>query len=367
MFVSAVETFLLELPLREAFVASHGATTVRSIVVVCVETDVGLGWGECSALPAATYTAESSGRAFEVITDHLTPHLVGRSIEPGRIEVAVAVVGANPMAAAALEMALIDAELTARGRSLADHLGVTAAAVPAGASLGLDSIPSTVARAAALVEEGYRRLKVKIEPGHDRALVEALRAAMPDVELHVDANGAYPPTGVEAVLAVVAAGVDAVEQPFPPAEVEAAAELVAAVRPVHVVADEAVGSVADAVELERRRALTGVSIKPARVGGLHAAVALHDRCLDLGLAATAGGMLECGLGRHALAALAGLPGFTLTGDLSPAGRWLAADPWPDLELVDGRLAIPAGPGVAPPPDPEVLAAHTVDHHRTEAP
>jgi O-succinylbenzoate synthase len=110
--------------------------------------------------------------------------------------------------------------------------------------------------------------------------------------------------------------------------------------------------------LRQAGAVSGVSIKPSRLGGLLPARDLHDGCVEMGLPATAGGMLETGLGRHALAALASLPGFTLTGDLSPAGRWLAADPWPDLEMGAGQIRVPTTPGVAPSPDPELIDRYT---------
>ena len=372
---------LLELPLVEPFAAAHGTTRSRTLAVLRVTTEAGPGWGECSALPAATYSSESAAGCFELLAGRLAPAMVGAGLPDGPPP-AADLGRTHPMASAAVEMALLDAELRAAGRSLASWLGVERADVPAGVSLGLDSPGRVVARATELVGEGYRRLKVKIQPGHDLAVVQALRAeptlADGAIELHVDANGSYPPDAVEALVELTRAGVDAIEQPFAPAEIDAASRLVDRLaplaadrpgqRPVPVVGDEAVTSPTETERLADRRALTGVSIKPPRVGGLTVARALHDLCRDRGLAATAGGMLESGLGRHGLAAVAALPGFDLTGDLSPAGRWLAADPWPDLELVGGRIAVPNGPGVCPDPDPDLLDRLTVRHEiiRAEA-
>jgi len=370
MRVLAVELFLLELPLNEPFVASHGETRSRAIVMARVATTIGPGWGECSALPAATYTDESATGCYRSIGDELAPGLIGRPLPDDPSPETVAVPGRDrgrPMATACLEMAIIDASLRSRGLSLARWLGAERDRVPAGVSIGLGTVGGTVAAAERLVADGFGRLKVKIEPGHDARLVEALRRALPAVELQVDANGAYDEADVDDVARLVVGaaerGVDAIEQPFAPAAEAAAVELIerlASGRAVPVVADEAVSSVRDAARLLARGAMSGLSIKPARVGGIAESKRLHDLCLANGLPATAGGMLETGLGRHALAALAALPGFCLTGDVSPASRWLAADPWPDLTMVDGEILVPTGHGVGPEPDEAVLERFTVD-------
>lgn len=375
MVISGIDLFLLELPLREPFVAGHGTTSTRTITMVRVSSDRGSGsgpgpgsasghgWGECSALPSATYTSESAAESFEALADQMAPRLLGRPVDHRDVPALLADFADRPMAVSSLEMAVLDTELRLAGRSLANWLGAVRTTVPAGVSIGLAPIDDTVDKAVDLAAAGYRRLKLKIQPGHDLEPVAAVRRRLASVELHVDANGAYGPDDVELLLELVDRGVDALEQPFAPDEVAAAATLIAELstrRPVPLVADEAVESAADAVELLNRRALTGLSIKPARVGGLVAAVELHELCRTHDLAATAGGMLETGLGRRALAALAALPGFTLTGDLSPAGRWLAADPWPDLRMVDGTIIVPSGPGIAPDPDPTVLSRTTID-------
>jgi len=127
-----------------------------------------------------------------------------------------------------------------------------------------------------------------------------------------------------------------------------------------LVADEAVASLADAQALFDAGALSGVAVKAPRVGGMTQAATLVRWCVDNGLEATPGGMLECGLGRHALVALAAMEGMTIIGDVSPAGRWLAADPWPDLQLKDGSVLVPQGPGVSPVPDAELLDEFTLE-------
>ncbi|MEM9134476.1 MAG: enolase C-terminal domain-like protein [Actinomycetota bacterium] len=386
----------------EPFRAAHGEVRERQLTVVRIETAAGIGWGECSALPDPTYTNEFAAGAYRQLVDELGPAVVGAEATGDEVVARCPQPARRPMAVAALEMAALDHRLRTEGRSLAAHLadeaasladadattdgsattdGPTttevptsepgggpapeaagvAASVPAGAAIGLGTPDEVVASARRLADGGFGRLKVKVEPGHDVAVVEAVRAAVPEVELHVDGNGSFGAPDLDRLVAMADAGVVAIEQPFHPADLASARALVERGGATAVVADEAATSVDAVVRLHRAGALTGVSIKPPRVGGLAPTLALHDLCRREGLAATAGGMLESGLGRHGLAAVAALPGFTLAGDLSPAGRWLTADPWPDLRLraETGRIDVPAGPGVAPEPDLDLLSDLTV--------
>lgn len=371
MLIERVEVRLLSLPMREAFGAAHGTVQRREITVLRVVTDEGHGWGECAALTEATYSDEHAAAAFDVLAGTLLPRLVGHRLDAVAALARLADVPGHPMAKAAVEMALLDVALRSSSRSLAswladdDAAGPTVAGPPAtvaaGAVVGLGS-PSEVAdRVSALAGEGFGRVKIKIMPGHDREVAAAVRACCPDLDLHADANGSYQAADLPLLASLGDQGLGALEQPFPSGRPGWAAELVAATTGsgLMVVADEAAVDIAAVQELHHRRALRGVAVKPSRLGGLAAARDLHRWCREAGLALTAGGMVETGLGRHALAALATLPGFTVTGDVSPAGRWLAADPWPDLVMAAGRIEVPATPGVAPDPDPDVLVHHTL--------
>lgn len=365
MFVDRIELRLLNLPLVEPFVAAHGAMTIREIVVVRIETDQGYGWGECSALPDPTYTDEFAEGAFLILEDELAPRLVSHRLMATAVADRLSVVGGNPMAKAALEMALCDAELRLSGHSLAERIGAATSQVAAGATVGLGALADVVERAEALEAEGFGRVKLKIKPGHDLEVVAAVRSQTPSLEIQVDGNGAYSHEHLALLVELASSGVSAIEQPFSPIQLSSVQALVEQ-SPVPIVADEAADSIRTVELLKQEGALSGVSIKPSRLGGIEAACRMHELCVDLGLAVTAGGMIETGLGRHALAAVAALDGFTLTGDLSPARRWLAADPWPDLTMTAGMIEVPAGPGIAPEPDPELLDRYSVRHSMVKA-
>ncbi len=357
---ATVELRLLSLPTIEVLAAGHDRSPDerRELVVIGITDEAGTtGWGECSALNRPTYTSEWARGSFAALADLLSSaRLAGPPLAP-----------THPMAAAGIEMALTDLRLRVEGRSLASALGSTRASVPAGAAIGLATPDELTARVAVLVDAGFGRIKLKIEPGRDRESVAALRKQHPHLEIQVDGNGSYDPEDLPTLLGLADLEVRVLEQPFAahdvgPETVRASAALIDA--GFVVVADEAVNDLDDARRLHDLGMFSAISLKPPRVGGLAAAKELHDWAVDEGIALTAGGMLECGLGRHALAAFAALDGFTITGDLSPARRWLADDPWPDLQLSartsPARIEIPQGVGVAPPPHPDLLDRYTVE-------
>lgn len=343
---------LLSLPTLDRLATAHDPepSSDRELVVVeLIDRDGRSGFGECAALNRVGYTHEWARGAFAQL-------VAGRTGPPPDA----------PMARAALEMAATDLVLVRQERPLVDELAhrspsgaAAASTVRAGFVLPLADPAATLAAAHRFAEAGIDRLKLKIVPGRAIEVVSRLRDELPSVEVHLDGNGSFAIDDLDELLALDALGVTAIEQPFAVDDLAAAIELTAAVSGF-VVADEAATDLAAVERLVEIGACSAVSIKPPRLGGLAATLVLHRWCLDNGLAATAGGMLESGLGRHALAAVSALPGFTLTGDLSPARRWLAADPWPDLTLVGGRITVPRQPGVAPPPDRDLLEQHTID-------
>ena len=365
MLIERIEIRLLDLPLRKPFVAAHGSTVNREIVVVRIDGADGQGWGECSALPEPTYTDEFAAGAYDILDEELAPRLLGHRLTASAVRARLSLVRGNPMAKAALEMALLDAELKAEGRSLASWLGVTETQVKAGAAIGLAPPDEVADRAASLADDGFQRVKLKIMPGHDIDVVAAVNDRVPEIEVQVDANGSYGSHHLEELSRLCHAGISAIEQPFA-VDAPALAAKLGERSAVPIVADEAATSLVAVDRLRAAQAAGGISIKPPRLGGILAARELHDACVGWGLAATAGGMVESGLGRHALAAISALPGFTLVGDVSPAGRWLSSDPWTDLAMTDGYIEVPSEAGIAPEPDGEALDRHTIKSSLLEA-
>lgn len=350
---------LLSIPLLEPFTSAREIVTVRETAIIELHGELdgqrATGWGECVALPRPGYTAEYRDGAVGVIVAHLLPLLIGQDLDAAGVEGLLSPVAGNPMAKAAVEMAVLDAELRATNISLAAYLGAHRDRVPGGAAIGLQpTAEQTAAAALAAAQAGYRRIKLKIAPGHDVDVVAAVRRAVgAGVDLQVDANEAYDladPQHAAALDRLDEFGLLLIEQPLRRDDLDGHARLAKRLD-TPICLDESI----DGIDAARRAIDAGAAdvlcVKPGAVGGYLAARRIHDLAVANAIPLWVGGMLETGLARQANLALAALPGFTLVGDLGATDRYFAADVNASLQLDgDGMLAVPNGPGVGPWPE-----------------
>jgi O-succinylbenzoate synthase len=328
------------------FRTSFGTITERDILLVRVVTDVATGWGECVAFPEPGYSQEYVAGAHAVLREFLVPRLLGAGdVTAAGLGALLAPVTGHPMAKAALELAVLDAELRAAGTSLGSHLGATRTAVDCGVSVGIFPLAELLDHVDAYVGAGYRRVKLKIQPGFDVEPVRAVRERHPDLPLQVDANAAYTLADADRLGALDPFDLLLIEQPLPEDDLLGHAELARRIR-TPVCLDESITSARVAALAIATGACAIVNVKAGRVGGLCEAVRVHDTCVAHGVPVWCGGMLETGIGRAANVALAALPGFTLPGDTSASDRYYARDVVTDpFVLDDGRLAVPTAPGL----------------------
>jgi O-succinylbenzoate synthase len=339
--IEAIELRQVSLPLAEPFRTATGTHDLVEKLLIHVITAHSEGWGECPVgLGPGSLDADAVDDAWAAL----------------RRGDAVAL---PPPAAGALETAGLDAELRATGVSLASTLGATRTAVDAGVAVGIaPSLAALVDDVERRVSEGYRRVKLKIEPGWDIEPVAAVRDRFgADLALQVDGNAAYSLDDAGHLAELDRLGLLMLEQPLPADDLAGHAALARRVR-TPVCLDESIASEADLEQALALGACSIVNVKPARLGGLLAATRVHDRCVERGVPAWCGGMLETGIGRAANLALAALPGFTLTGDLSASDRYFESDLTEPFVLDNGQLPVPDGPGIGVEPLPGVLDAVT---------
>ena len=348
MRLAEVQLRRLRQPLVRPFRTSFGTETERDILLVQVVTDDGVvGWGECVAGAAPLYSSEYVDGAQSVIRDFL----IGRLAAPPQLSAAgvapaLEVVKGHPMAKAALEMAVLDAELRERSLSLAEHFGAARSRIPVGVSVGIaDSIPALLDEVEQYLDQGYARIKLKIEPGWDLEPVAAVRSRFGDVVLQVDANTAYTLGDASHLARLDAFDLLLIEQPLGEDDIQGHAALASRLR-TPVCLDESIVSARAAAAAIAVGACSIVNIKPGRVGGYLEARRIHDLCAAHGVPVWCGGMLETGLGRAANLALAALPNFTLPGDISGSDRYWHRDILTKPLLADrGHMDLPLGDGL----------------------
>jgi len=353
--LEAVELRRIRISLVAPFETSFGTQSERDILLVKAVTDDGEGWGECVAGEEPDYSSEYVEAAQHVLINHLLQPLLERpKLAAADVAVALRRIHGHRMAKASVEMAVLDAELRSRGESFAHYFGAVRTAVDSGVSVGIHrSIPELLDVVGGYLEQGYRRIKLKIKPGWDVEPVKAVRERFGDVPLQVDANTAYSLDDAKHLAALDAFNLLLIEQPLPEEQVLAHAELAKIVR-TPICLDESIVSeqaAADAIQLGACRI---INIKPGRVGGYLEAKRIHDLCASRGIPVWMGGMLETGLGRAGNVAMAAMPNFTLPGDTSASDRYYHRDITGPFVLVDGRLKVPDGPGLGVNVDPAYL-------------
>jgi O-succinylbenzoate synthase len=366
--LEAIELWMVDLPFRLPVRTAKGSHQGRPVVLVRIIGTAGPsrrrveGWGECAALADTTFDHEDTERAVSVLRDRLVPALFERigdaRILPRPVDLGLRSPAPEaPLAFAALEMAVADAHLRAASRSFADLLGVESREVTLGVVIGQEaSIDTLVAAIGGVVEEGYARVKLKIGPGWDTVPLDGVRRVFPGLPLQVDANGSYRTTDQDHLATLDQYGLLCIEQPFDRDDGLTAPAALAARMATPICLDESIDSPERLDEALAVGACSVVCVKPARLGGIGAALRVIDRCVASGTPMWMGGMFESGYGRGVITTLAALDGFSWPGDLSPSRSYLADDlvpsPAPGRPGPEGFITaeLPTGMGMGPPPD-----------------
>jgi o-succinylbenzoate synthase len=346
MRIDQIELREIDLRLRFRFETSFGAEQDRRILLVTVRGEGGEGVAECVAGEFPGYSYETNDTAWGVLRDFIAPAVLGRDFAtPAQLLQALRFVRGHNMAVAAVEMAFWDLWARSLDLPLWRLLGGVRTDVPVGVSLGIQATPEATADlAVAHVAEGYKRVKLKIRPGWDVAVVRAVREALPDTDLTVDANSAYRLVDAAPLRALDAFGLAYIEQPLAYDDLLDHAELQRQLR-TPICLDESIHSAEDARKGLQIGAGRIINVKVGRVRGYTQAKRLHDVAVAFGAPVWCGGMLESGVGRAHNLHLSSLEGFVLPGDTASASRYWDEDiVEPLLDAVDGVQQVPQGPG-----------------------
>ncbi len=355
MRIANVELLELTLPFVEPFIISGGRIDARrSLIIVLHDGEGHVGYGESPPFELPFYSEETLAGAADLIRRVLIPRIAGKEFEsPEAVDAVLQErVRGNPFARSGIETAAWDLEAHRRGVGLAQlvaaRLGVqSAGSVACGVALGIpeDRTPDTLTRrVSTALEQGYRRVKIKVMPGWDEVAVRAARAGMErlDLPLTVDANGAYAwPDDERALRALDAAGLLYIEQPLAPDELVGHARLVRTLE-TPVCLDETLRHASAARQVMELGGPTVWNVKVHRVGGLAEVCRIYRLAVEYGAKLWAGTSPESGIGSEAALAVASLPLCVYPSDVEPSSRWYGrgADVIKLTMGKDGRMAVP---------------------------
>ncbi len=346
MRIDEIELRIVHLPYRNVFKTSFSSEVGKTAVIVTVRSEGIEGYGEGVMDPLPHYREETIAGAIGLMRNALVPDLLARGCDhPGELLDRWATWRGNPMAKAAVELAVWDCYARQQGVGMRTLLGGDRTEIPVGASLGMNSVADTVASVAKHVGEGYQRVKLKIEPGWDVDLLIAVRDRFPDIELTVDANSAYSLADIDLLRSFDDFHLHYIEQPLHWDDLTDHAKLAPQLR-TPICLDETLTSPARVTAALDLQACKVVNVKVGRFGGITAVQRVHEICVSREVPMWCGGMLETGIGRAHNIHLATMPGFVYPGDTASASRTYARDiTEQQLEATNGIMPVPDGPGI----------------------
>ncbi|HEY6289952.1 MAG TPA: o-succinylbenzoate synthase [Terriglobia bacterium] len=362
MRIDRIELREVRLPLVHFFETSFGRTTTRRIVLVRVEAEGLTGWGEVTSGEQPLYNYETPETAWHILRDFLVPGMLHRELTgPAEVPTRFSPIRGHNMAKAALENALWDIESQRAGLPLAKLIGGALQEIPCGVSIGIqNSVDELLDKIECEVSAGYQRIKLKVKPGWDLAVLERVRKRFPRIVLSVDANSAYTLADLDHLKDFDRFYLLMIEQPLHWNDILDHARLQREIKTA-LCLDESIHDADDARKAIEAGACKIINIKLGRVGGFTSAKQVHDVCRARNIPVWCGGMLESGIGRAHNIALSTLPGFTLAGDVSASRRYWSEDIIdPEVTVsASGTIRVPQAPGLGYAPNLDRIESASV--------
>ncbi len=326
---------------RAPVVTAFGVLTQREVIELrLVGADGAVGRGEAAPIPA--YDGIPVDRAAAALERYRPVLLRADELGGAGVLDACAEIDPLPWALAAVDVALWDRAGWREGAPVAALLsGATAPVVPVNATIGAVDRGGAATAAAAAAAAGFRCVKLKVGIGDDAGRVAAVRAAAgPDMDLRLDANGAWTvEEAVRTVEALAPAGLELVEEPVHGVD---ALRAVRAAVPVRVAMDETAaveGALASG-------AADAVCLKLGRCGGISGLLAAAELVRATGaepyVASAFDGPVGIAAALHAASALSGRAAMPACG-LATLGLFEGFDGV--LPVDAGAIAVPAVPGL----------------------
>jgi o-succinylbenzoate synthase len=349
--------------LNDPFTTSFGTFQDKEFFVIEMEDETGAsGFGESVAFSSPWYNEETVETNKHMMEQFLIPLLLESPIEhPDEVSKRFESIRRNNMAKSALEGAVWDLYAKRNYNPLYKELGGRKQQIDVGISIGIQPTAKELVHVVeGFVNEGYKRMKVKIKPGADYEMLKEVRRHFPDILLMADANSAYTLDDIDTLKKLDELNLMMIEQPLSHDDIVDHATLQSELA-TPICLDESIHSFEDARKAVELGSCKIINIKIGRVGGLTESKKIHDYCAQQGIAVWCGGMLEAGIGRAHNIALTTLPQFVLPGDTAASSRYWEKDIIvPEVIVENGVIHVPDKPGIGYDVNRQVLESYRVD-------
>lgn len=360
--IKQIKLHHLNMRLRNPFHTSFGTVQDKPLFITeAIDDDHHHGFGESVAFATPWYTEETFQTTAHMIEDFLIDLLRKNPIQhPDDITQLFSPIRQNNMAKAPLEGAVWDLYAKQQGITLAKALGGTKNAIDVGISIGMKpTIADLLQTIEQAVQDGYKRVKLKMKPGQDVDMLRKVRAHFPELPLMADANSAYSLDDIEHLQQLDDLNLMMIEQPLAHDDIIDHAKLQSELK-TPICLDESIHSFDDARKAIELGSCRVINVKIGRVGGLTEAKRIQDYCRLHGVDVWCGGMLEAGVGRAHSIALTTLPGFTMPGDTAGSALYWEKDIiTPEVTVENGMIPIPDQPGIGYDLDQEAMQQFSV--------
>lgn len=348
MKIKEIKLHQLLMTMKNPFTTSFGTQQKRFVTIVEAIDEDGLsGFGECVSGEDPLYSEEFMDATLIALKKYFGPLVINKEIShPDEVWEIYKPFKRNNMAKASIEGAVWDLYAKKKGITLAEAMGGTKKEVDVGVSLGLeDTDELLLERIGEKVEEGYKRIKVKIKPGRDVEMVRKIREVYPEIPLMVDANSAYTLDDIDILKALDEFNLMMIEQPLMAGDIIDHAKLQKQIK-TPVCLDESIDSYESAAVAIELGSCEIINVKVGRVGGITQSIKIHDLAEKHNIPLWCGGMLEAGVGRLHSVAITTLSNFTLPGDTASSSRyWFEDIITPEVVAENGVVKVSEKPGI----------------------
>lgn len=348
MKIKEIKLHQLLMTMKNPFTTSFGTQQKRFITIVeAIDEDGVSGFGECVSGEDPLYSEEFMDATLIALKKYFGPLVINKEIShPDEVWEIYKPFKRNNMAKASIEGAVWDLYAKKKGITLAEAMGGTKKEVDVGVSLGLeDTDELLLERIGEKVEEGYKRIKVKIKPGRDIEMIRSIREVYPDIPLMADANSAYTLDDIDTLKALDEFNLMMIEQPLMAGDVIDHAKLQKQIK-TPVCLDESIDSYESAAAAIELGSCEIINVKVGRVGGITQSIKIHDLAKKHNIPLWCGGMLEAGVGRLHNVAITTLSNFVLPGDTASSSRyWFEDIITPEVVAENGVVKVSDKPGI----------------------